>query len=173
MGPVPEPTLTFALPKGRILEQAMPLMSAAGIDITSTLEQADRKLLFDAVTRTLTGGDRPVLLVADDAQWCDGPSLALIHYLVRSVTGRAVLVVATTRAEDVDEQLLTGAQGAHHAHAPSLDEEQTLARRAEGDDRGATLDFASLHQRCQLAQLGRLQRGKQRHRRQRPRHALP
>jgi ATP phosphoribosyltransferase len=47
MGPVPEPTLTFALPKGRILEQAMPLMAAAGIDITSALEQADRKLLFD------------------------------------------------------------------------------------------------------------------------------
>jgi ATP phosphoribosyltransferase len=48
MGLVPElPTLTFALPKGRILEQAMPLMAAAGIDITSALEHADRKLLVD------------------------------------------------------------------------------------------------------------------------------
>jgi ATP phosphoribosyltransferase len=48
MAPVPERlTLTFALPKGRILEQATPLLAAAGIDIAAALDDAGRKLLFD------------------------------------------------------------------------------------------------------------------------------
>ncbi|HLT40472.1 MAG TPA: ATP phosphoribosyltransferase [Enhygromyxa sp.] len=40
-------TLTFALPKGRILDQATPLLAAAGIDIAAALDEAGRKLLFD------------------------------------------------------------------------------------------------------------------------------
>ncbi len=49
MGPVPEPhaTLTFALPKGRILDQAIPLLAEAGIDIAAALDEAGRKLLFE------------------------------------------------------------------------------------------------------------------------------
>lgn len=48
MAPVPErPTLTFALPKGRILDQATPLLAAAGIDIAGALDEAGRKLLFE------------------------------------------------------------------------------------------------------------------------------
>lgn len=39
--------LTFALPKGRILDQALPLLAAAGLDLASALQQAGRKLLFD------------------------------------------------------------------------------------------------------------------------------
>lgn len=56
MAQVPEP-LTFALPKGRILEQATPLLAAAGLDLAGALEAAGRKLLFDLPT-----GER-VLLV--------------------------------------------------------------------------------------------------------------
>lgn len=48
MAPVPErQSLTFALPKGRILDQATPLLAAAGIDIARALEEAGRKLLFE------------------------------------------------------------------------------------------------------------------------------
>jgi ATP phosphoribosyltransferase len=50
MGPVHEPSLTFALPKGRILDQAIPLLAAAGVDIADALEQAGRKLLFELPT---------------------------------------------------------------------------------------------------------------------------
>jgi ATP phosphoribosyltransferase len=58
MAPVRErQSLTFALPKGRILDQATPLLAAAGYDIATSLEQAGRKLLFD-----LPSGDR-ILLV--------------------------------------------------------------------------------------------------------------
>jgi ATP phosphoribosyltransferase len=46
MLPVPE-RLTFALPKGRILDQAMPLLAAAGIELAAALEEAGRKLLFE------------------------------------------------------------------------------------------------------------------------------
>jgi ATP phosphoribosyltransferase len=46
MAPVPE-RLTFALPKGRILDQAMPLLAAAGLDLADALEQVGRKLLFE------------------------------------------------------------------------------------------------------------------------------
>jgi ATP phosphoribosyltransferase len=56
MAPVPE-RLTFALPKGRILDQAMPLLAAAGLDLAAALEQAGRKLLFE-----LPGGTRIMLV---------------------------------------------------------------------------------------------------------------
>jgi ATP phosphoribosyltransferase len=46
MAPVPE-RLTFALPKGRILDQATPLLAAAGLDIAAALAVVGRKLLFD------------------------------------------------------------------------------------------------------------------------------
>ena len=38
--------LTFALPKGRILESAMPLLARAGVDIAAALHEAGRKLQF-------------------------------------------------------------------------------------------------------------------------------
>lgn len=56
MAPVPE-RLTFALPKGRILDQAMPLLAAAGLDLADALQQAGRKLLFE-----LPGGTRIMLV---------------------------------------------------------------------------------------------------------------
>ncbi len=52
MAPVPE-RLTFALPKGRILDGARPLLAAAGLDLAPVLDStagrhgADRRLLFD------------------------------------------------------------------------------------------------------------------------------
>lgn len=46
---VPEP-LTFALPKGRILERALPLLAAAGIEISASLDEVGRKLLFELPT---------------------------------------------------------------------------------------------------------------------------
>lgn len=46
MAPVPE-RMTFALPKGRILESALPLLAAAGVDISAALDEVGRKLLFE------------------------------------------------------------------------------------------------------------------------------
>jgi ATP phosphoribosyltransferase len=51
MAPVPE-RLTFALPKGRILDQALPLLADAGLDLAVALEEAGRKLLFELADGT-------------------------------------------------------------------------------------------------------------------------
>jgi ATP phosphoribosyltransferase len=53
MAAVPEPlttALTWALPKGRILEQALPLLAAAGLDLCAALDEVGRKLLFELPT---------------------------------------------------------------------------------------------------------------------------
>ena len=51
MAPVAELSpLTFALPKGRILDQLTPLLAAAGVDLADAVEQAGRKLLFELPT---------------------------------------------------------------------------------------------------------------------------
>ncbi len=44
--------LTLALPKGRILEQALPLLVAAGIDVAAALEDAGRRLMVDLADGT-------------------------------------------------------------------------------------------------------------------------
>jgi len=53
--------LTFALPKGRILEQVIPLLRVAGIDIESALSSAGRKLTLD-----IDGGHRLLLVKPTD-----------------------------------------------------------------------------------------------------------
>jgi ATP phosphoribosyltransferase len=51
MAPVAD-GLTLALPKGRILEQAIPLLAAAGFDLAGALDHADRRLMFDLADGT-------------------------------------------------------------------------------------------------------------------------
>jgi DNA-binding SARP family transcriptional activator len=69
--------------------------------------EGGRLRLFEAIERTLASINRPMLLIADDAHWCDAASLQLLHYVLRS-TSAPVLVAATARREDVgDEHLLT------------------------------------------------------------------
>ncbi len=53
--------LTFALPKGRILEQATPLLREAGVDVAAALAGAGRKLTLD-----LPGGHRMLLVKPTD-----------------------------------------------------------------------------------------------------------
>jgi ATP phosphoribosyltransferase len=62
MAPVPE-RLTFALPKGRILDQAMPLLAAAGIDLAAALGVAGRKLLFELPPSSAGGWGTRIMLV--------------------------------------------------------------------------------------------------------------
>jgi len=53
--------LTFALPKGRILEQALPCLAAAGLELAAALDAAGRKLMLD-----LPSGDRVLLVKPTD-----------------------------------------------------------------------------------------------------------
>ena len=63
----------------------------------------ERHRLHTAVTNLLDqiGRQRPILLVIDDAQWADTPTLLLLRHLIRTAT-RSILLLATFR--DADER---------------------------------------------------------------------
>ena len=85
-------------------------------------EAAQRHHVFDAVSRVLAAQHQPILLVADDAHWCDEQSLQLLHYLLRLPGDQPFLAVATARREEMDR---SGALGA------LVDGLQTLDRLTE------------------------------------------
>jgi hypothetical protein len=60
-----------------------------------------RRRRFDAIARVVLGQGRPVVLLADDAQWSDTQSLQLLHYLLRFDPTGPLLAVATVRREDL------------------------------------------------------------------------
>ena len=74
-----------------------------------------RGRLFAAVARALLAPGAPLLLVADDLQWFDVPTLQLLHYLLRVEAAAPLLVAATARREELDAghpvgELVTGLQ---------------------------------------------------------------
>lgn len=62
---------------------------------------AQRRRLFDAVSRAIVVGGRPRLLIIDDLQWCDAETIELIGFVVRSGQSTPVLVVGTVRWEEM------------------------------------------------------------------------
>jgi class 3 adenylate cyclase len=65
--------------------------------------ETSRYLLFGAVVKVLqaAGRDRPVVVVLDDLQWADVPSLQLLRHVVSSDQAMSVLVIGTFRASEV------------------------------------------------------------------------
>jgi DNA-binding SARP family transcriptional activator len=63
---------------------------------------AQRQRLFDAAVRALLAPGAPLLLVADDIQWCDPDTLHFLHYLLRAAPDVPLLVAATARREEID-----------------------------------------------------------------------
>jgi hypothetical protein len=103
---------------GRLLPELQ--VADAGLEPADVDIAEQRQRLFTAIGRTLTMPDRPILLIADDAQWCDAQSLQVLHYLTRGNVGTRVLVVASARSEDIDEthplrSLLNGLQAIDRA----------------------------------------------------------
>ena len=64
----------------------------------------ERRRVFDAAARAIMSSGKAVLLVADDAQWCDATSLQFVHYLLRQHLDGPLLVAATARREDIDDR---------------------------------------------------------------------
>ena len=97
---------------GSLREDLAPLLPELG----ATPAQADRNRLFAAVARVLA--DRaaargkaiahtnepagPLVIALDDLQWFDEASVALLHYLARSICGSPVLVACAARAAEVE-----------------------------------------------------------------------
>lgn len=69
---------------------------------------ADRFRMFDAVARLLgrVTREQPLVIVLDDAQWADAPSLLLLLHLARSLSGQRLLVVVAHRDTEVTNHVL-------------------------------------------------------------------
>src|SRR5690606_5460330 len=67
--------------------------------------ELERRRLFEAVAGFVRGlaDRRPLLLFLDDLHQARSSTLELLHFLVRRVTGRPVLVLATVRVEESAE----------------------------------------------------------------------
>ena len=68
-------------------------------------EQA-RFRLFDSITAFLkTASQRqPLVLVLDDLHWADQPSLALLQFVARELSGARVLIIGTYRDMELSRQ---------------------------------------------------------------------
>jgi DNA-binding SARP family transcriptional activator len=86
------------------LARLLPELAEDGADSRAEplSEGEQRQRLFDAIARALLSTDGPLLLVADDLQWCDRETLRLIHYLLRAEPEARLLVAAAARREEVD-----------------------------------------------------------------------
>nr|WP_308726548.1 ATP phosphoribosyltransferase [Enhygromyxa salina] len=129
---MPEP-LTFALPKGRILDSAMPLLAAAGLDIRAALDEAGRKLLFE-----LPSGER-ILLVKP----VDVPT-----YVEHGIAdfGIAGLDTLLEQGRDLYEPVDLGIGRCRLAVAEPCDRPEHL----RGLRRGMNLRVATKYPRCAL-----------------------
>lgn len=75
-----------------------------------------RQRLFEALARAFLLGNRPLLLLLDDLQWCDQDTLEWLHFLLRFDAHAPLLLLCTLRREEQDANpavrtFLQGLQG--------------------------------------------------------------
>ncbi|WP_129670173.1 ATP-binding protein, partial [Phytoactinopolyspora endophytica] len=94
----PDRVIELAGPAGHALTALLP-------ELGGTPDQAaeGRGRLYEVVTTLLerVAADRPLVAVVEDLQWADGPSRDLLRFVVRSMIAAPVLLVLTTRADEV------------------------------------------------------------------------
>jgi hypothetical protein len=101
--PVAERLSRLERPQLTELARLLPEL-AAHVPPPEPLPEAElRYRLFGAITRAVLAAGTPLLLIADDAQWADPQSLGLIHYLMGVSPSPRLLVAATARREELDE----------------------------------------------------------------------
>lgn len=61
-----------------------------------------RQRLFEALARAFLLGNRPLLLLLDDLQWCDQDTLEWLHFLLRFDAHAPLLLLCTLRREEQD-----------------------------------------------------------------------
>jgi len=63
-----------------------------------------RHRLFDALAAAILVGNRPLLLVIDDLQWCDQETLEWLRFLLRYDAQARCLIVGTARSDEIDSE---------------------------------------------------------------------
>ncbi|MDP6454039.1 MAG: AAA family ATPase, partial [SAR202 cluster bacterium] len=68
--------------------------------------ESARFKLFDAITAFLKSASlaRPLVLILDDLHWSDKPSLMLLQFLVRELSGARILLIGTYRDMELNRQ---------------------------------------------------------------------
>jgi len=99
--------------------------------------ETERYLMYAAVSGLLerAGDEEPLLLILDDLQWADAPTLSLLRHIVASGSSTPVMVVGTYRDSDLSrEHPLTALladlhreQGVERIKLTGLDCEDVLA----------------------------------------------
>ena len=77
--------------------------ASSGSEPSQPGDPVQRHRLFDAVSRAIVLGGRPLLLIIDDLQWCDAETIELIGFVVRSGRTAPLLIVGTVRSEELPE----------------------------------------------------------------------
>jgi len=71
------------------------------------LEQSwQRQYFFEALTSAVLLGNRPILLLIDDLQWCPPDTLEWLHFLLRYNDRSRLMLLAIVRAEEVHTETL-------------------------------------------------------------------
>jgi predicted ATPase/DNA-binding SARP family transcriptional activator len=65
-------------------------------------ESWQRQHFFEALAHVVLMDSQPLLLVFDDLHWCDQETLTWLHYLLHFAPQARLLVVGTSRIEEVD-----------------------------------------------------------------------
>jgi len=70
-------------------------------DPNQVVGDLQRHKLFEALSRGVTAGGEPTLLLADDMQWMDSETLEWLHYLIRFAPTAPLLVLGTIREAEI------------------------------------------------------------------------
>jgi DNA-binding SARP family transcriptional activator len=88
------------------VERLVPSGPARPATVTGERAMVDawqRHRFFEGMARALLGVDRPLLLMLDNLQWCDRETLAFLTFLLSLPSDAPVLVAATLRVDDPDD----------------------------------------------------------------------
>ena len=84
------------------VSRLMPVGSR-GASLRGTADAGQRHRFFEGLARALLAVGRPLLLVLDNIQWCDQETLAFITFCLGLADGAQILVAATLREDNVEE----------------------------------------------------------------------
>ena len=77
--------------------------SGGGISSRATADAWQRHRFLEGLARALIAVQRPLLVVLDNVQWCDQETLAFLTFCLGLADGARLLVAATLRQDDLDE----------------------------------------------------------------------